>query len=227
VAEASLWAPHQRCDTAASVDTDEQLLQRWREGDRDAGSRLLARYINMLRAYFVRRVHECDPADLVQEVFLRMTLARDRFEGRSLVRTYVVHIARNVFREKVRELHRPNGQFDPLVESLAQISGHSQSSILGNDEELQLMLDAMQHIEEAQLELLELHYFYDYTQAEIAEIEEIPIGTVKSRIEAARRALLREFMNLLGPGRDAWTEDAFERGLVRVRQAVLRGQPRS
>jgi RNA polymerase sigma-70 factor (ECF subfamily) len=209
------------------MDTDEQLLQRWREGDRDAGSRLLARYIKMLRAYFVRRLRECDPADLVQDVFLRMTKARDRFEDRSSVKTYVLHIARNVFREKVRELHRPNGKFDPLVESLAQINGHSQSSILGNDEELQLMLDAMQHIEEAQLELLELHYFYDYTQVEIAEIVEIPVGTVKSRTEAARRALLREFMNLLGPGREAWTEDAFDRGLVRVREAVLRSQRRS
>lgn len=227
MAELGLWAPRQRRDTAVSVDTDEQLLQRWREGDRDAGSRLLARYINMLRAYFVRRVRECDPADLVQEVFLRMTIARDRFEGRSSVRTYVVHIARNVFREKVRELHRPNGQFDPLVESLARVSGHSQSSILGNDEELQLMLDAMQHIEEAQLELLELHYFYDYTQAEIAELLAIPSGTVKSRIEAARRALLREFMNVLGSGRETWTEDALDRGLVRVREAVLRGQRRS
>jgi RNA polymerase sigma-70 factor (ECF subfamily) len=209
------------------VDTDEQLLQRWREGDRDAGSRLLARYIGMLRAYFVRRLRECDPADLVQDVFLRMTVARDRFEGRSSVRTYVVHIARNVFREKLRELHRPNGRFDPLVESLAQSSGHGQSSILGNDEELQLMLDAMQHIPEAQLELLELHYFYDYTQVEIAELDQVAVGTVKSRIEAARRALLREFMNLLGPGREAWTEDALDRGLVRVREAVLRCKRRS
>jgi hypothetical protein len=50
---------------------------------------------------------------------------------------------------------------------------------------------------------------------------------VKSRIEAARRALLREFMNLLGPGREAWTEDALDRGLVRVREAVLRCKRRS
>lgn len=207
-------------------DTDEQLLQRWRENDHDAGSRLLARYINRLRVYFVTRLRECETEDLIQEVFLRLVAARDRFEGRSLVRTYVMHIARNVYREKLRELHRPDGKFDPLEESLAELTGQGQSSLLAADQELQLMLDAMQHITEAQFEVLELYYFYEYTQAEIAEVVNIPSGTVKSRLEGARKALLREFMRLLGPDQQQWTDEALDRRLVRVGEAVLRSRRR-
>lgn len=203
-------------------DTDEQLLQCWREGDGEAGSRLLARYINRLRVYFVTRLRECETEDLIQDVFLRLVAARDRFEGRSLVRTYVMHIARNVYREKLRELHRPDGKFDPLEDSLAELTGHGQSSLLAADQELQLMLDAMQHITEAQFEVLELYYFYEYAQAEIADIVNVPSGTVKSRLEAARKALLREFMRLLGPDQQQWTDEALDRGLVRVAEAVLR-----
>ena len=203
------------------MDPDLELLKRWRDGDRAAGDELLARYFNMLRVYFVSRVPERQTEDLIQEVFLRMVEALDRFEGRCTVRTFLTSIARNVFHETVRELYRPDGRFDPLEESMFGITGRSHSSLLANEQALQLLLDAMQRVSVQHQDLLELHYFHGFTVRSLADLEEIPFGTANGRLQAARRALLREFLILLGPDAEGWTEDALDRGLTRVRDAVL------
>jgi RNA polymerase sigma-70 factor (ECF subfamily) len=203
------------------MDPDLELLERWRAGDREAGGDLLARYFNMLRVYFITRVPERSTEDLIQEVFARMIEARDRFETRCSVRTFLTSIARHVFHETVRELYRPDGRFDPLEESMLAVSGRTQSSLLAHEQELQLLLDALQRVTIRQHEMLELHYFHGYTVRDLAEVENIPAGTANGRLQAARRALLREFVTLLGPDATEWTEDAIDRGLVRVRDIVL------
>jgi RNA polymerase sigma-70 factor (ECF subfamily) len=204
------------------MDSDLQLLERWRTGDRKAGNELLARHFNMLRVYFFARVPERQTEDLIQEVFLRMVEALDRFEKRCSFRTFLTGIARNVFHETVRELYRPDGRFDPLEESLYAVSGRSHSSLLASEQAMQLLLDAMQRVPCQQQDTLELHYFHGFTVRELAELEGIPVGTANGRLQAARRALLREFMILLGPDAAVWTEDALDRGLDSVREAVLR-----
>src|SRR5690349_6449837 len=99
----TLAGDHRRGIHATPMDPDLELLKRWRDGVRAAGDELLARYFNMWRVYFVARVPERQTEDLIQEVFLRMVEAHDRFEGRSSVRTFLTSIARNVFNETVRE----------------------------------------------------------------------------------------------------------------------------
>jgi RNA polymerase sigma-70 factor (ECF subfamily) len=209
------------------MDPDRELLARWCDGDGEAGGELLTRYFNMLRVYFVARVPERQTEDLIQEVFVRMVEARDRFENRCTVRTYLTGIARHVFQETVRELYRPDGRVDPFEESLYAISGRSQSSLLAKEQALQLLLDAMQRVTLHQQEILELHYFHGYTVRELAELDEVPFGTANGRLQTARRALLREFMLLLGPDADEWTEDALDRGLHRVRDIVLQRRRRT
>jgi RNA polymerase sigma-70 factor (ECF subfamily) len=204
------------------MDSDLQLLERWRAGDPQAGGELLARYFNMLRVYFVARVPERQTEDLIQEVLLRMVEALDRFEGRCTVRTFLAGIARNVFHETVRELYRPDGRFDPLNESLYAVAGRSHSSLLAKEQALQLLLDAMQRVTCEQQDTLELHYFHGFTVKELAEFEGIPLGTANGRLQAARRALLREFMALLGPDAEVWSEEALDRDLKRARDNVLR-----
>lgn len=207
------------------MDPDLELLQRWRAGDRVAGGELLARHFNMLRVYFLSRVPERSTEDLIQEVFARMTEARDRFEGRCSFRTYITSIARHVVHETVRELYRPDGRLDPLSESMFVVSGRSHSSLLAHEQALQLLLDAMQRVTVQQQDMLELYYFHDYTVRELAELDDVPYGTANGRLQAARRALLSEFLTLLGPEAAAWTEEALDRGLTRVRDVVLHLTP--
>lgn len=225
-ADGTIRAHGRATPAAMDADRDFELLERWRDGDQGAGSELLARYFNLLRVYFLSRVPEREVEDLIQEVFLRMVEALDRFEGRCSVKTFLIRIARNVVRETLRALYRPDGRVDPFDESLHAMSGRTLSAVYAKEEALQLLLDAMQYITTGQYDIIELHYFHEFTYSEIADALELPLGTVKSRMGAARRKLLEEFMVLLGPEAEAWTEDALEDSLKKVRDAVLRGKAR-
>jgi len=206
------------------MDTDLELLERWREGDKVAGGRLLTRYFNPLRSFFSARVPELDQQDLIQEVFARMISARDRFEGRSSLRTYLFQIARHVYCEALRKRYRSGGGFDELSESVADLSGRSLSSILSQSESLQFLLDGLRQIPVMYQDVLELHYFHELSYVDIAAIIEIPVETVRTRALTARKKL-RERYNALSTG--ALDDDAaVERALTQVRGAVERAELR-
>jgi len=208
------------------MSTDLELLQRWRHDDQSAGGELLTRYFNGLKIYFAVRLPELETGDLIQEVFVRMVDARDRFAGRSTVRAYLFSIARILYWEKVRELHRPSGVFDPEVDKLADLCGRSQTSIMRQIQAEELLLTALEHLPSAQHDLLDFYYFQQLSCAELSELFVAPIGTIKSRLSVARRALLVAFMKLLGPDAEQWTEDALDRGLTRVGEAMRREEPK-
>lgn len=222
-ADRNAWVCVHHRATAAVVDTDFRLLERWREGDGEAGSELLARHFNTLRVYFLARVPHRQIEDLIQEVFLRMVEALERFEGRSSVRTYLLRIARNV----VLETYRAKGNFDEFHDSQYALGGRNFASLcVENDERLQLLLDAMQQIPLRQQDLLECHYFHGLSMAELAELFELKVGTVKSRMSSARRALLQAFVALLGEDSSDWSDAILEERLERAREAVLKGKRR-
>ena len=61
--------------------TDLELLERWRAGDRAAGSALFKRHVGWIERYFGSRV-DCDVDDLVQSTF-EAFLNHERFDGRA------------------------------------------------------------------------------------------------------------------------------------------------
>ncbi|NVB43003.1 sigma-70 family RNA polymerase sigma factor [Pseudenhygromyxa sp. WMMC2535] len=210
---------------APGTDPDLTLLAKWREGDRDAGGKLLARYFKNLRTYFIQRIPEEDPEDLIQDTFRRMIEARDRFEGRSSFKTYLFNIAKNVYRETLRSKYRHGGAFDPVRESTAEATGRSQSSIVAEAERTQLMLDSLRALPAEQQDLLELFHFYECTINEIAELFEIAVGTAKSRLRAARERLAKIVIERFAS--DAThSDDSILEDLGKARDAIWRGQLR-
>src|SRR5690606_27858395 len=82
-----------------SPDVDDvgelALLERWRDGDGDAGAQLLMRYIGSVRHYFAARVPTEIVEDLIQETFLRLTSSKRRIVDS--VESTVFHTAINVW----------------------------------------------------------------------------------------------------------------------------------
>ena len=186
---------------------------------------MLARHFNMLRVFFLVRLPDSQIEDLIQEVFRRMTEGLDRFEGRCSVRTYLIRIAQNLVRETLRARYRAGGKIEEFSESMFVVSGRGFSSLCIQEEDRQRLLDAMQRVTMAQQDLLELHYFHGFKLRELAELHELPLGTVKSRMDAARRELRREF-DLLGDSAKDWTEEGLDRDLERLRDEVLQAKVR-
>jgi RNA polymerase sigma-70 factor (ECF subfamily) len=86
---------------------DQQLIQRAQGGDREAFEVLVRRHQGAVFGYFRARILQpSDAEDLTQEVFLRCYQARARFDSGSLVRPWLMGIARNLLREHARRLRR-------------------------------------------------------------------------------------------------------------------------
>src|SRR5579863_3998482 len=97
-----------------SDQTDEQLMQAYREGDPRAFEHLLARHERRVWQFLRRSVG--DPVlaeDLLQEVFLRVVKARGEWKGEAKFTTWVYAIARNLLIDQARRaVHRDARSLD-------------------------------------------------------------------------------------------------------------------
>lgn len=172
-----------------SLESDHDLLARWRAGDQQGGRDLFARYFDQLHRFFANKCNE--PDEMVQVTFVALLKARDQFAGRSSFRTYVFTIARNELYRHVRTLQRDR-RFDPEVSSIAQVAT-TIGTRLARNQEHRLMCAALRTLPLEQQTLLELHYWEDVDIAALADIFECEPATMRMRLHRARTAL-REAM---------------------------------
>ena len=173
----------------SSIESDRDLLARWRAGDQKAGRDLFGRYFDQLHRFFANKCNE--PDEMVQLTFLALLKARDQFAGRSSFRTYVFTIARNELYRHVRKL-TSDRRFDPEVSSIAQVAT-TIGTRLARNQEHRLMCAALRTLPLEQQTLLELHYWEDVDIAALSEIFDTEPATMRMRLHRARVAL-REAM---------------------------------
>ena len=89
------------------MTSDQELSQRLLKNDRSAFEAIVQKYQRGVYAYLRSRILAVsDAEDLTQEVFLRFYLARERFDTSSLIRPWLLGIARNLLKEHLRKLMR-------------------------------------------------------------------------------------------------------------------------
>jgi RNA polymerase sigma-70 factor (ECF subfamily) len=172
------------------VPTDFDLLAAWRAGDLEAGNALVRRHFVGL--YVFLRAKAPDAVDdLVQRVFEACVAARDRIDGdRGSFKAYLFGIARRQLVYWFREQRRDRDHVDTMNESIAQLTG-SPSRLVALRQEQHAVLAALHELPLDLQIALELYYWEELTVPEVAEVLEVPEGTVKSRLHRARQ-LLRE-----------------------------------
>ncbi len=168
--------------TDASNDFD--LLDAWRAGDANAGSRLFERHFDSIYR-FLRGKTRGDAADLVQTVFLACVESRESFRGESSFRTYVYAIARKQLYKHYRD-RAPNADFG--VTSLQDL-GPTPSRLVDQRASDRLLLEALRAIPLEFQIALELHYWEHLPANEIGRVLDLPEGTVRSRLRRAKEAL--------------------------------------
>ncbi len=175
--------------------TDEfELLRAWKAGDRDAGDRVLAGIVPVIRRFFRNKVgHEVD--ELTQNTVLDCVRSLDRFEGRSSFRTYALSVARRQLIAFYRERQKNGGVSDIDQMSIAEMCV-SPSSLRARQQEHVFLLQALREVPLELQMVLELHYWESMSTQEISEVLEIPQGTVKSRLRRAREAVAMRLRSL-------------------------------
>lgn len=185
-----------------AYQTDEALLAALRAGDLAAFDELYARHAARLFGYLLRITPDREVAeDLFQDVF--MTVLRDRTYApeRGRFTAWLFTVARNRGREAlrkqgVREAYRARVGSPPVDDPEASLT------------RVHLVRTALAGLPQAQQQLLFLKQACDFSYREIADIQGVKEGTVKSRLHRAMNAF-RE--RLTGPsGRPANAEEEEE-----------------
>lgn len=173
--------------------SDEELLARWRRGEREAGKVLFERYYQTLERFFANKIPE-GISDLVQETFRLCLGARDQIEDPSKFRSYLFSVAYNALRGHFRKRGQRGTEVE-LEEAPVDELLPGPCSVLVKREEQRLLLEALRRIPVKDQFILELQYWEDLKVSEMADILKVPTGTVKSRLSTARdrlRAAIQE-----------------------------------
>ncbi|MBC8069877.1 MAG: sigma-70 family RNA polymerase sigma factor [Deltaproteobacteria bacterium] len=199
-----------------SAEADIALLDRWRDGEAAAGKLLFERYFDRLFRFFCNKVGP-DVDDLVQETLLECVRSRDNFRAESSFRTFIFAIARHRLL-KYRERFARAGSPDALDDERLAALDAGPATLLCDHAEQRALLRALRRIPLDLQVLLELYYWEDMTSAELAEILEIPHGTVRSRLRRGKQEVRDVLTALRDSGELAnTTEDNFEEWLRSMR----------
>jgi RNA polymerase sigma factor (sigma-70 family) len=164
---------------------ERELLLAWRDGDRKAGSALVHGHARLLQRFFANKVGSPDMVEeLAQRTFAACVTGVERFRGDSNFRTWLFAVANNVLREHYRERRRDDGLDFGTVS--VEDAGGGPSTVLAASEAQRRLLAGLPIASQV---LLELYYWDELTAPELAEVLEIPVGTVRGRISKAKLEL--------------------------------------
>ncbi len=198
---------------SASRSDDLELVRALQQGSDGAYETLLSRFQQPVYNLALRLLNDpSDCADVVQEVFLKVFRNVGEFRGQSSLKTWIYRItvneAHNQRRWFCRHRQREIGLEDEPEEarSMAQVLPDASPSPFDYalDRERQTMIEtALAQINPAFREAVVLRDIADLSYDEIAEVLQLSLGTVKSRILRGREALRQELADRLEP-QPAW-----------------------
>ena len=186
-------------------ESDQELIQQARGGDRRAFGELVERYYKRIYRLAVHMLRSTtDAEDLTQETFVRAYQALDRFQGSSQPFTWFYRIAVNLSLNIIRSrktFHEVTSDDDPRIEpwlALHASSGTRDAGTAYEQRELAIALcDAIDQLSDTLRITLLLVVMDGLSHAEAAEVLGCSEGTVSWRVHEARR-MLRMHLARLG-----------------------------
>jgi|LSQX01.1.fsa_nt_gb RNA polymerase sigma-70 factor (ECF subfamily) len=188
----------------------EELVERARRGDGAAFGQLVDEYKDKIYNYVSRMLNDpYEAEDVTQEAFLRAYRSLPRFRGASSFHTWLYRIASNLAIDVVRKRKRQEPTYS-LDEPMESDDGEYEREIpddSGSPEDKSTTRETRVAVRRAIMELPEklrdvmiLYELQGETYEDIAEILNVPLGTVKSRLFNARNRLKDSLEQLVAAG---------------------------
>jgi RNA polymerase sigma-70 factor, ECF subfamily len=181
-----------------TAETDAALVADLRRGDREAGGRLVERYLRPCRAVALAIVGDVAAAEDVAQDAIVYAIERiadcrepERFGA------WLLQIVRNRSRNHVRD--RKSDRHVPLDATTTRSGNPSPELETERSQLRDRLLAGLAELPEERREVVLLHDLEGWTHREIAERMGLPPGTVRSHLHHARRALRAALR--------AWTEE--------------------
>ena len=173
-------------------DDDHRLITQTREGDTAAFGELVLRYQDRLFNTVVRLVDNVeDSRDVVQETFLHAYQSLNSFKGDSLFFTWLYRIAVNTaisMKRKQRHVLRiqPAGQEKNTIDPLDRSEENRPGRAIEMAEEERKVHEALGKLSAEHRAVLVMKDMEGMKYEEMAEILDVPVGTIRSRLHRAR-----------------------------------------
>jgi RNA polymerase sigma-70 factor (ECF subfamily) len=200
------------CEVPAAAEArhDEAfLLEGLRAGVNEAYETLIGRFEQPVYNLVYRLLdNPADSSDVVQEVFVKVFRSIGSFQGKSSLKTWVYRIAFNEAYNHRRWFSRHKRQEIGLesedegsvnFQEILSDPGRSAFDIASDHETHQMIEEALAELNPAFRAAVVLRDIEDLSYEEIAEVLQVSLGTVKSRILRGREALRKTLTGRLKP----------------------------
>lgn len=177
---------------------DQALVQRVQTGDVRAFEPLILRYQDRIHNACWRMCGNVEDArDLTQEAFLKALRSINSFQGASGFYTWLFRIAMNLtltHRKRARlrlvgSLDQPDDSGATVADRIEDRRSPSPSENAMKDEARSAVARALENIDPHHRAVIVLRDMEGFDYQRIAEILDVPVGTIKSRVHRARVAL--------------------------------------
>jgi RNA polymerase sigma-70 factor (ECF subfamily) len=173
-------------------NTDDYLIGQFQNGDRDAFTHLVHRHKQNVFQFVLSKVKDRELAsDLTQDVFVKLFKSAELYQPSGKFRSWLFRMAQNIcidYRRKYQKvsilsLHNKNetenelGLIDQIEDETANPEQETEFIELQN-----VIERAFETLPDQQRTALVLCHYHGMSYHEIAGIQKVPIGTVKSRI---------------------------------------------
>lgn len=180
--------------TVSSLLVEPEFIERLMAGDAEALETFVARYINDVYKLLLRLTADKEEAsDLTQETFLRAIRAIKSFRGDSDLKTWLFRIAINVSNSRFRWWQKRGASitfsFDSEEVDLRKIASSDTENpecVALKKERESILIKALMKVPKKFRDAMILRDIEGFSYEEIAEILQVNLGTVKSRIARGR-----------------------------------------
>ena len=186
-----------------SAQTDEQLMKRAAQGNDRAFEELYNRHARRLQGFFARRLGDDSDlaADFMHDTFLRLYAAREYYHAGRNFRAWLYTIAYNLWKnhnrkptpDPIPELSSPTRSLSPRDGRLDSLADEYDIEVELDEAILhQALREVLKNLPEPYAMLFSLHYEEELSVPQIAQITDLPEGTVKSRLHKAMNIIKKE-----------------------------------
>jgi RNA polymerase sigma-70 factor (ECF subfamily) len=187
--------------SAPSAGADDQILRRVAAGDRQALSELYARHRQTLFRYLLQLTPDHHLAEeILQDTLVAVWQSARSFEGRSSAQTWLLGIARRQAHNTLRRRGVPLADPAELAD-LPASDPAPEDALLAGAARAELVA-ALRRLPPIHREVLVLVFVQELSYQEAAQVLGVPVGTVRSRLSHARRAL-RTLLDVSDTGEEA------------------------
>jgi len=177
--------------------TDEELMGRCRQGDEAAFTTLFERHRERAMRHANGMIGDVDAAgDVVQEAFLYVFRKAPEWEPRAKFTTLLYKVVASLSVTELRRRRRRRAV--EVEEGMAEDPAPGPDQAVAGSELAARLRETMGEMPELFRDALALRFFEDLSYEDIAEILEIPVGTLKSRIHNGLELLKGLFQKRAG-----------------------------